>query len=225
MCGRYSLSQPEKIQKRFKTQNEVLMFESSYNVAPSQTLPVITRNSPNKITMMRWGFTWSKDAKHGPINIRKETTKEKPYFKKILLNQRCIIPGDGFYEWKTVKLEGHDEKYPFYIHHKDRVLFGFAGLYNKLIDAEGKPLFSFAIITCPSNEKVKEIHHRMPVILKEKDENLWLDPKDDDFEKLFKILKPYPPENIKFYPISIRVNNPRNDDENIIKPFKEQKQT
>jgi putative SOS response-associated peptidase YedK len=196
------------------------MFEPSYNIAPSQTLPTITRNSPNTITMMRWGFTWSKDSKHGTINIRKETTKEKPYFKNILINQRCIIPSDGFYEWKTVNLEGSDEKHPFFVYLKNRKLFGFAGLYNTLRDAEGLPLYSFAIITCPPNNKIKEIHHRMPVILEEKDEDDWLNPENKDFESLHKMLKPYPPEKIKFHPVSKRVNSPINDDDELMEPVR-----
>ena len=223
MCGRFTLAKPEKVQKRFNTQNKMPLFEASYNISPSQTLPVITKNSPNRITMMKWGFMWSKNAPHGPINIRKETTKEKKYFRRILLSQRCIIPADGFYEWKTINLEGKDEKYPFYFYLAGQKLFGFAGLYNKLTDAEGKPLYTFAILTCPPNNKIKKVHKRMPVILRKKDEAVWLDPENKDFDRLFNMLKPYPSGKIKMNPVSRRVNNPRNDDENLIKPFKEHK--
>jgi putative SOS response-associated peptidase YedK len=219
MCGRYTLGNPGKIKGRFKTSNKVPLFDPSYNIAPSQTVPVITRNSPNRVTMMRWGFAWSKDAKHGTINIRKETTKEKKYFQGILLTQRCIIPSDGFYEWKTVNLEGKDEKYPFYIYLKDRSLFGFAGLYNKLSDAEGKDHYTFAILTCPPNSTVKKVHHRMPAILEESDEDAWLDYENKDFESLNDMIKPFPAKEMKLHPVTKRVNSPRNDDKRLIKPY------
>jgi putative SOS response-associated peptidase YedK len=223
MCGRFTLGNPKKVQQRFNTANRTPLLEPSFNIAPSQTLPVITRNSPNRIIMMRWEFTWSKNAKHGTINIRKETTKEKKYFQRILLTQRCIIPADGFYEWRTVNLEGKDEKYPFFIFLKNRPLFGFAGLYNKLIDAEGKPLYTFAILTCPPNSVVKEVHHRMPAILEEKDENSWLDTENKDLKRLHNIIKPYPSKSMKLHPVSKRVNNPRNDDEKLTERFEEAK--
>ncbi|OGM11395.1 hypothetical protein A2Z22_01265 [Candidatus Woesebacteria bacterium RBG_16_34_12] len=225
MCGRFTLSKPEKIQKRFNTANKLPIFEPSYNISPSQTLPVITRNSPNKIIMMHWGFTpeWGKEKGFSLINIRKETTQEKAYFKKILLNQRCLIPADGFYEWRTVNLEGQDEKYPFYVFLKERKLFGFAGLYSKLEDAEGKAYYTFAILTCPPNKVVAEIHHRMPVILEKSDENIWLDPKNKDFDNLYELLKPYSEEQITIYPVSKRVNNPKNDDQGLIEEFRETK--
>lgn len=223
MCGRFTLGNPQKIQKRFETSNKIPIFEPSFNITPNQTVPVVTRNSPNMITMMRWGFAWSKDAKQGTINIRKETTKEKKYFQRVLLNQRCIIPTDGFYEWRTVNLEGKDEKYPFYIYLKNRPLFGFAGLFNKLADAEGKSIYTFAILTCPPNSLVKKVHHRMPAILKEKDEDSWLDPKNKDFNKLYKSVESYPTEKMKLHPVSKRVNNPGNDDEKLINRFLESK--
>lgn len=223
MCGRFVVTKPEKILTRFKTNNNPLNFTSSWNVSPSETLPTITRNSPNRIRMMKWGYMWNKNSKYGTINIRAETTKEKPYFKRILLNQRCIIPADGFYEWRTVNLEGKDEKYPFFIYLKDNSMFGFAGLYNKLEDAEGKPFYTFAIITCPPNKIVNEVHNRMPVILEKKYETEWLDPENKDFEKLHKLLKSYEASKMKLHPVSKRVGNPRNDDDKLIESFEEAK--
>lgn len=223
MCGRFVVAKPEKIEKRFKTSNKLPMFTASYNIAPSETLPTIVRKSPNQIVMMRWGFIWSKNSKYGTINIRSETTKEKPFFKKFLLTKRCIIPSDGFYEWRTVNLEGKDEKYPFFIYLKNKKMFGFAGIYNDFKDAEGKPHYTFAILTCPPNKTVKEVHHRMPVILKDKDEENWLNPENDDFMKLYKLLKPYPAKDMGLHAVSRRVNNPRNDDPKLVEPYEELK--
>lgn len=225
MCGRYTLAQPNNIKKRFNTTNNISHFEASYNISPSQAVPTIIQNSPNTITLMRWGFMpeWDKEKKYSLINIRKESTKEKPYFKKVLLERRCIVAASGFYEWRSVNLEGKSEKYPFYIYLKDKSLFGFAGLYTKVSDAEKRPIYTFAIITCPPNDTIKKVHHRMPVILEKKDEEAWLNSKSKDFDNLFKLLKPYPSEKMKLHPVSKRVNNPRFDDEKLIDPFEELK--
>ncbi|MGD8744239.1 MAG: SOS response-associated peptidase [Candidatus Woesebacteria bacterium] len=223
MCGRFTIATPEKIPSRFNTSDKMPLFEKSYNVAPSQTLPTITRNSPNKITMMRWGYMWSKTSKHATINIRRESTKDKPYFKKILLSQRCILPADGFYEWKKVKSEEQLKKLPYYVYLENNPLFGFAGLYNRLLDAEGKPVYTFAILTCPPNKLVKKVHSRMPCILERKDEDSWLNPENKNFDKLYSFLEPYPPKNMRLHPVSKEVNNPRNDNEKLIKPFEEKK--
>src|SRR5690554_1334809 len=138
MCGRFTLGpSPEELKKRFKLKKLPLL-NKSYNIAPSRSLPVIIRQSPNRIVMMKWGFVWDKKAKFGTINLRRDSFKEKPFFKRFLLHNRCLIPADGFYEWGILNLEGKEEKYPFYFYLKDRKLFGFAGVYNTLKDAEGK---------------------------------------------------------------------------------------
>lgn len=219
MCGRYTIGAPGKIKKRFSAINKMPLFDSSWNIAPSQTIPTITRNSPNKIKMMRWGFLFGKNAKSGTINIRSETTKEKPYFKHFLLEKRCIIPADGFYEWGMVNLEGKEEKYPFYFYLNDRSIFGFAGLYNVFEDAEGKKVYSCAILTCPPNSIVRKVHNRMPVMLEKTDEDSWLDPDNKDFEGLQKLMKPYPAKSMKYHLVSKRVNNPRNDDKKLTDKF------
>lgn len=215
MCGRFTLAEPGKIEKRFHTSNKLPIFKPSYNIAPSNFIPTVTRNSPNKIGMMNWGLIFSSNLKYGTINLRAESFKEKPFFQRFLIGQRCIIPADSFYEWGTVNLEGKDEKYPFNFFLKDRKLFGFAGIYNN---------DTCAIITTLPNEKVKEIHHRMPVILEEKDEDSWLDPENKDFEKLLSLLVPYPPEKMSMHIVSKLVNSPSANDPRLIEEFKPGKQ-
>ena len=222
MCGRFTVGKPEKIEVRFKTSNKMPLFEPSWNVAPSQMVPTITRNSPNKIRLMKWGLIFSKDSKFGTINVRSESTKEKPFFKHFLLDKRCLIVADSFYEWGEVNLEGKSEKYPFNFFLKDRRLFGFAGIYNDFNDAEGKPFFSCAILTTTPNKKVGKIHNRMPVILNEADEDAWLDPANKDFEKLIKLCAAYPEDEMSMHVVSKRVNSPKNDDEKLIQKFKPQ---
>ena len=220
MCGRFSLSNPKNIEKAYKIKNKLPLFQPSWNITPSQTIPTIIRNSPNKIRMMKWGFLFSKKANSGTINIRSETTREKPYFRHFLQNRRCIIPADGFYEWGMVNLEGKEEKYPFYFFRDKGKFFSLAGLYNEFPDAEGKSYYSCAIVTCPANQIMKKVHSRMPAIISEEDEDIWLDPENNDFDKLYNLLVPYSKKDMRVRLVSKRVNNPKNDDSDLIKPLK-----
>ena len=218
MCGRYTLTSTKNIEKRFAASNK-LNFEKSYNISPGSRLPVVTRNSPNELRMMKWGFVppWGKENNFSLINIRIETAIGKPYFKSVLMGSRCLVPADGFYEWKSMNLEGKEEKFPFYIFLANRSIFSFAGLYSELIDAEGKSHYSFAILTCPPNQIVNKVHNRMPVILKKSDEDEWLDGKNNNFKNLKPLLKPYPGKQMRMYPVSKDVNNPINDGEKLVK--------
>jgi len=220
MCGRFTLGSSEKIKKRFNTVNNPPFLKASWNMAPNQSIAVIRKNSPNRISMMRWGFLFSRNSKAGVINIRSETTMEKPYFKNFLLHKRCIIPVDGFYEWGTLNLEGKEEKYPFYFFLKKEGLFGLAGLYNDFADNQGNPFYSCAILTCPANDLVKKIHQRMPVVLRKSDEKDWLDLKIKNLKILSGILKPYSTKEMSVSVVSRRVNNPINDGKDLIKPYK-----
>jgi putative SOS response-associated peptidase YedK len=166
--------------------------------------------------MMKWGFLFGKDSKFGTINIRSETTREKPFFKHFLLDKRCLIVADSFYEWGVVNLEGKSEKYPFNFYLKDRKLFGFAGIYNDFADAEGKPYYSCAILTTTPNKLVSKVHNRMPVIIREMDEDNWLDPENREFDNVYDLLKPYPASKIQMHIVDKRVNSPRNDNPKLI---------
>lgn len=223
MCGRFVLSKPDKIKGRFDASNEMPLFEPSYNIAPGMITPVITRNSPNRIVMMKWGLVpfWSKDPKIGykMINARAEGIESKPAFRKPTKSQRCLIPTDGFYEWKTLNLEGKEEKFPWYIGLNNRKLFAFAGIYDIWKDAEGKEFHTYAIITTKSNSLMKKVHDRMPVMLKKDDESIWLS-SETPFERVLKLLKPYPAKDMESYPVSKMVNNPRNDGDELIKEVK-----
>lgn len=218
MCGRYTLATSANFKKRFGIFGDIPKIGVSYNISPSTYNPVIIRNSPNRIVMMKWGFIpqWSKDNKFTLINIRKETLLEKPYFQKILMSARCLIPADGFYEWKKVNLEGYDERIPYYIQLANHATFSFAGLYSILSDAEGKSIYTYAIITCPPNNAMKTIHNRMPVIIDAENEETWLEQETENVDKLSKLLIPF--ENtLRLYPVGKKVNNPVNDGPYLIK--------
>lgn len=222
MCGRFTITKPEGIKKRFSTSNKMPLFEPSWNIAPSQMIPTITRNSPNIIKLMKWGLVWSKSTRSGTINLRSESFKEKPFFKRFLLEKRCLIVADSFYEWGEVNLEGKQEKYPFNFFLNERELFGLAGVYNDLADAEGKPFYTCAILTCQANDPVKKVHNRMPVIIKKEDEDSWLDKENQNLDALFDKLKSYGGD-LKMHIVSRRVNNPRNDDADLIREYKDLK--
>lgn len=205
MCGRYVLSQIN-LEGRFEASKGYAGdFRENYNVSPSQIMPTITRNSPNKITLMRWGLIpfWAKDPRIGfkMINARSEGIESKPSFREPFRKRRCLVPANGFYEWK----KDGKEKIPYYIKLKNNETFAFAGLYDIWIDAEGLEVTSYTIITTSPNDLVKDIHDRMPVILNREDEDIWLDP-SSSLETLKSFLNPYNPSEMLVYEVSREVN-------------------
>ncbi len=220
MCGRYTLTPEQKaIQAEFKVKPGHYVHEPRYNIAPSQPAPVIVREDENVIKTMKWGLVpyWAKDPKIGfkLINARAETIAEKPSFKTAFKKRRCLVIADGFYEW--VKAQGRRVKIPHRFVLQSEKLFSFAGLWDVWKTPEGKPLETFTIITTGPNELMKPIHDRMPVILRREDEDLWLDPRADE-KTLLSLLKPYDPGLMEEYEVSIKVNSPREESPDLIKP-------
>jgi len=222
MCGRFGSDFSGKdIAERFDLSDNPLSFDRTYNTTPGSFIPAITRNSPNKAILMKWGFIpeWADPTKFKfhPINARADQVATNAFYKKAFAESRCIIPFSWFYEWKKFKLDGKEEKQPYLIKIKGEKVMGFAGLYSTKNDAEGRPLFTCAIITTTPNKLMKKIHNRMPVILAKKDEDTWLEA-DSDLKKLKLLLKPYDSDAMVAYRISTLVNSPRNDGPELIKP-------
>lgn len=222
MCGRFSLTDIDSIFSRFgviisKDINKKIT--PHYNIAPTQKIPVIykNKNQENKIEFMKWGLVpfWAKDPKIGykMINARAETLTQKPSFKHLLKSKRCLVPSSGFYEWKRID----KRKVPYYIGIKNSKIFSFAGLYDNWKDSVGNELKTFTIITTNSNNTLKPIHNRMPVILEREFEEDWLDVKTHDFDSLKQMLKPYPDDKMIAYAVSTEVNNPSNDNPELIR--------
>ena len=211
MCGRYELAETGAIQTRFNISSDPGSVAPRYNVAPTQTLPVVVKQSPNRLVLMRWGLipAWAKDGKTETplINARAETLAQKRTFRQLLSAQRCLVPASGFYEWKQTAAG----KVPHYIRLKDEALFAFAGLYDRWTDQSGTELFSYTIITTEPNELMAGIHNRMPVILPREAEEAWLNPDETEAEQLLPLLRPYPAEAMEAVPVSRAVNNVRND--------------
>jgi putative SOS response-associated peptidase YedK len=218
MCGRFSLQTSEsKIRKTFNLQvGEQLALSPRYNIAPSQDIPIIRNTTDgHELTLAQWGLIphWSKEpkTKYSTINARVETVAEKPTYRTPFKNQRCLIPADGFYEWKL--LNGH--KIPHYIHMRTGGVFAFAGIWDRW-EGEGKFLDSCSIIVMPANEVMKPIHERMPAIIAPAHYDLWLDQRITEKDEIMGYLNSAPSSSLMFYPISPWVNSPQHDDERCI---------
>lgn len=207
MCGRYSLEFDEGFYSRFKLSNK-LSFASNYNVAPGQILPIIVAHSPNSMEFMKWGLIpfWD-DKKEKPkrlINIREDTITTKEWAHKYIQFQRCLVPFSGFYEWKRDTLGKH----PYYFHLKDKKYYSFAGVYAESKDPKSeRTTKSFSLITTSANVLMQPIHDRLPAILKEEDEDKWLDHDLIEIKQLHEFLQPYSDKEMEMFPISERVNS------------------
>lgn len=188
-----------------------------FNAAPSQELLVIRQNhqtGERSLDFLKWGLIpyWCTDPKGGrkPINAKAETVANLPTFRDAYARRRCIVPVDGFFEWKAIK--GQKVRQPFAIAMKDGSPFGIAGLCENWKDlTTGEWVRTFAIITVPANELVGAIHDRMPAILHREDYDRWLGCEPDPHD----VLRPFPAEPLRMWPISARVNSPTNDDEEL----------
>lgn len=218
MCGRYAIVPSTAFTERFQIENLSEDLSPSYNVAPGSTMPVVVRNSPNRVVQMQWGLIpfWSRAPNTGyrTINARAETVATAPSFRHSFRKKRCLVPASGFYEWKQTA----GGKVPYYIRLTDTDLFAFAGLYDVWKDAEGNGRTTYTIITTTPNSLVAPIHNRMPVILAGKDEDLWLNNELSDPEPLLQLLKPYSADAMEAYAVSTAVNNPKNDGEELLQP-------
>jgi putative SOS response-associated peptidase YedK len=194
MCGRFvQISDLKNIQKNFNIQDVSCEHQPSWNIAPSQSVPVVIRhNGINHLVCFRWGLipSWSKDPSiaNKLINARAETVEKKPSFKDAFKKRRCLVVADGFYEWKS---EGN-KKMPLYYYLKSGRPFGFAGLYETWISPDKKEINTCVIITTNANELIVPVHDRMPVILSNDQERVWLNSDAVDVAGLKSILKPYP---------------------------------
>ncbi|HEX7185475.1 MAG TPA: SOS response-associated peptidase [Thermoanaerobaculia bacterium] len=222
MCGRYTLtSKGDEVALLFDL-TEIPTLPLRYNLAPTQeaaVVRVLSPGEPRTLDLLRWGLVpyWADDLSIGNrmINARSESVAEKPSYRWSFRKARCLIPADGFYEWKK---EGK-LKQPFHIRRKDRRPFAFAGLWARWKPPEGEPLDTFTILTTDANDLVKPLHNRMPVILDPKDFDLWLDPGVGDAERLKPLMAPAPGEDWETVPVSRTVNSPAYDGPACIEPL------
>lgn len=217
MCGRYSLVPTEDMAARFNVEEQQLPLLPRYNVAPSQAMPVVVRNSPNRLVAMQWGLVpaWSKEPRttFSTINARAETIATSAVFRGPFKARRCLVPASGFYEWQPADRG----KQPYCIRLRGGDLFAFAGLYDLWRDDEGNELHSYTIITTTPNAVVAPIHNRMPVILRREDEDVWLDT-DAGPAQLRSLLAPYPADEMEAFTVSRAVNSPANESAELLQP-------
>jgi len=216
MCGRYRLTAKERwLSTYFNLDPEDVDWAARWNVAPTQEVATIRqdRKEPKRIfKLMRWGLIpyWAKDSsfRGSTINAVSETAAEKPAFREPLSRRRCLIPADGFYEWKRTGLK---TKQPYNIGMADDGLFAFAGLWDRWNAQDGNVIESCTILTTAANALLKAIHNRMPVILKPDDYDRWLDPGITNPTRVADLLRPFDPRLMRVFPVSTAVNRVEND--------------
>ena len=208
MCGRYVITKAASKTKNIIQKNNGVVDEINYNAFPGSVLPVITKEEDQlAIHKFHWGLVpkWSEKMKDfKPLNnARLETIHEKVTFKGLIAARRCVVPADGYYEWRK---DENDRKVPYYFTGTDLQTLYFAGLYQKNTNTE------FLIITTEAKGDVTEIHHRTPVILQEQDIHRYLDLKTDALT----LLNVYPGVPLTFNEVSREVNNPANNTPELI---------
>jgi putative SOS response-associated peptidase YedK len=227
MCGRYTIvAQPDDLEDRFGATADRSL-EPRYNAAPGQELPVVTNDAPDTISHLQWGLipAWADDPAIGNslINARAETVDEKRSFGDAYECRRCLVPADGFYEWA----ETDAGKQPYRVTLDNGEPFALAGLWERWQppqkqtgldefgdgdpDSEADPIETFTIVTTEPNAVIEPLHDRMAVVLSPDGEGRWLD--SDDGKDL---LEPYPAAEMRAYPVSTAVNDPRNDSPGLV---------
>lgn len=219
MCGRFARKRSSSaMAKDFGVEEITDDLQPSFNVAPTQLVAVVLNSGKKRMAAMRWGLvpSWATDPTIAGrlINARAETLTAKAAFKEAFKRRRCLVVGDGFFEWQK---QGAG-KIPLFIHLKPERPFGFAGLYEIWTPPLGEPLVTCTIITTEPNELVKPIHDRMPVILPKDAEDFWLDTDVEDHTRLLDLLQPYPSDEMAAYVVSKLVNSVKNDSPECIEP-------
>lgn len=207
ICGRYAFFDIKNLKLRFGAASVPEGLEPRYNAAPGRQLPIVTKNSPLTVKLMKWGLVpvWAKPD-FQLINIRSETLKQKTTFKESLRQRRCLIPANGYYEWQKTAAG----KQPYYFQpSKEGEIWGLAGLYEDS---------GFAIITTEANPVAARVHNRMPVIIEPGDEAAWLDNEAGEAVWL-KLMAPWPADKMKMTAVGAKVNRAANDGPELVKPL------
>jgi putative SOS response-associated peptidase YedK len=215
MCARYTLSTPAWTLGELFDVDLLVDIVARYNIAPTQDIPTIRINlqGQRELALLRWGLipSWANDPSVGSkhLNARSETVGEKPSFREAIRHRRCIIPADGFYEWKATS---SGRKQPYLIRRSEPGILAFAGIWDCWVSPEEDVVESCSILTVSANALLQPMHDRMPLILEPSDFTLWLDRGVTKVEDLQPIMRPLPQEALTFYPVSMKVNNARFED-------------
>lgn len=236
MCGRYSLFAPQDvIEGRFEA-TFAGGFQPRYNIAPGQSVPVITSEDPETIEQKEWGLLprWAEDPSTELINARAESIEDKPSFSEAVAKRRCLVLADGFYEW----VETENGTQPYRVSFEDNRPFALAGIWERWegtneqvgLDAFGgdtpatpeqERRETVAIVTTEPNDLVSQLHHRMAVILPDGAEHEWLTA--DDPTSRSSLLQPTDDDELRAEPVSTAVNDPSNDSKELVEPIDDER--
>ena len=220
MCGRYAItSAPEAIRALFRYEEQP-NFPPRYNVAPTQPIPIVrVAQGKRQFALVRWGLlpSWVKDPKAFTlvVNARGESVLDKPAFRNAMKYRRCLIPADGFYEWKAMGAR----KQPYVVRLKSGTPMAFAGLWESWTGPNGEELETAAIVTTSANQVLGEIHDRMPVVVPPEAFDLWLNCQEVDAETAAALIAPAQSDLFETYPVSTDVNRVANDNAKLLEPF------
>jgi len=221
MCGRFTLTLTQAqledyLKERYDIYNHSQFKLPRYNISPSnEVISVLHDGSKHRVGTLKWGFRPLYTTSNRPleiINVKGETVFDKAIFKTSVLQRRCVILADSFYEWKSDKSDKNPYRFM-----TDQKVFPMAAIWQTVATPGGGKIHTVAIITTHNNDTLKGIHHRMPLILTKEDEKIWLNNKIKDIPTLKKLIKPYDDKLMHFEQVSSLVNNPRNDDISLIK--------
>jgi putative SOS response-associated peptidase YedK len=226
MCGRFVItSAPAAIRAAFAYVDQP-NFPARYNIAPTQPVPVVILDGgARRFRLMRWGFlpSWVKDPKTFSlvINARAETVLEKPAFRNAIRRRRCLVPADGYYEWKPIG----SRKQPYFIHPQNGAPIGFAGVWETWVGPHGEELDTLAIVTTAASGSMTELHDRVPVTIAPKDYACWLDSSETDVDAALQLLRPPPEGLFVWHPVSTAVNRVANDNSQLVLPISDEEAT
>lgn len=219
MCGRFVITSPPEALRQIFGYPEQPNFPPRFNVAPTQPIPVVFGESERHFALMRWGFlpAWLKDPRKFTvlINARAETVRDKAAFKNAIRRRRCLVPADGYYEWKTFERR----KQPFFIQRRDGRPIALAGVYETWVGPNGEELDTVAIVTAAASADLATLHPRVPVTVAPDDFELWLDCRQDDVEVVTPLMRGPQEGEFAWHEISNRVNHVANDDAELIAPL------
>jgi len=234
MCGRYSLAATtEELVEIFAVPAAPLLPlpVPRWNVAPTQYAPTLVLGPEGRrLGALRWGLVpfWAGDPSIGNrlVNARSETAHEKPAFREALRRRRCLVPADGFYEWKPPPSAGGPKKgagTPYWIHRADRGVMTFAGLWERWrpggegAGTQVEPLHTFTILTTDAPGWLRDVHDRVPVIVAPEHRDRWMNP-ETPLDEARGLLLPPPEDALVAHQVSTRVNRPANDDAACVEP-------
>jgi putative SOS response-associated peptidase YedK len=219
MCGRFVITSEPEALRRLLGYKQQPNFPPRYNIAPTQPIPLVRLEQGERhFALARWGLipSWVKNPKEFAllINARLEGVVDKPSFRAAMKRRRCLIPADGFYEWKK---EGKTKR-PYFIRAKSREPFALSGLWETWNDRDGGEIETAAIVTCSANKTLAPVHDRMPVIVPPENFDAWLDCGRVDAKQAAALAGPAPDDFLEAFEISTRVNSVKNDSEENIAP-------